>query len=221
MPSKRAVSVLLPLVTRSVSSSSRAVTSASGVPMRMVSTPSGSGVAPAISGGRSATSMRAPRASTTARSTTFSSSRTLPGHEYASSCRTRLVAEALEPPVVLGRVDAQEVLGEHRDVLAALAQRRHVDGDDVEAVVEILAEALVPHHRGRGPGWWRPRSARPPAACAVPPSRSNSPSCSTRRILGWVTGERSATSSRNSVPPSASSKRPSLRPAAPVNAPFS
>src|SRR5713226_2262022 len=55
----------------------------------------------------------------------------------------------------------------------------------------------------------------------VPPSRSNSPSCRTRRIFGWVTGERSATSSRNSVPPSASSKRPSLRPAAPVNAPFS
>src|SRR5205823_5352674 len=55
----------------------------------------------------------------------------------------------------------------------------------------------------------------------VPPRRSNSPSWSTRKILGWVTTERSETSSRKSVPPLASSKRPSFRPAAPVNAPFS
>ncbi|OGL00333.1 MAG: hypothetical protein A3E31_01650 [Candidatus Rokubacteria bacterium RIFCSPHIGHO2_12_FULL_73_22] len=73
------MSVLLPRVTRSVSSSRRCSTSASGVPIRTESTPSGSGVAPAISSGRSATSICAPRASTTPRSITFSSSRTLPG----------------------------------------------------------------------------------------------------------------------------------------------
>ena len=33
------------------------------------------------------------------------------------------------------------MLGEQRDVLAALAQRRHEDRDDVEAEVEVLAEA--------------------------------------------------------------------------------
>ena len=67
----------------------------------------------------------------------------------------RLVAEALEHAVVLGRVDAQEVLGEHPDVLAPVAQRRDGDGDDVQAIVEILAEPLVPHELRRGPGWWR------------------------------------------------------------------
>ena len=48
--------------------------------MRTDTTPSGSGVAPAISGGRSVMSTWVPRASTTPRSMTFSSSRTLPGH---------------------------------------------------------------------------------------------------------------------------------------------
>ncbi|OGL00334.1 MAG: hypothetical protein A3E31_01655 [Candidatus Rokubacteria bacterium RIFCSPHIGHO2_12_FULL_73_22] len=38
------------------------------------------------------------------------------------------------------------MLREHADVLAALAERRHVDRDHVEPVVEVLAEALLPHH---------------------------------------------------------------------------
>ena len=38
------------------------------------------------------------------------------------------------------------MLGEDADVLAALAQRRHVERDDVEPVVEVLAEALLLHH---------------------------------------------------------------------------
>ncbi len=37
------------------------------------------------------------------------------------------------------------MLGEQRNVFAAGAQRRQVDGDDVEAVEEILAEAAVAH----------------------------------------------------------------------------
>src|SRR5256885_349661 len=61
----------------------------------------------------------------------------------------RLVGEAFESPVVLGRIEAQEVLGEHADVLAALAQRRHGDRDDVEPIEEVLAEAPVPHHLGQ------------------------------------------------------------------------
>src|SRR3990170_2783436 len=43
----------------------------------------------------------------------------------------------------------------------------------------------------------------------------------TRRIFACVRGLMSPTSSRKRVPPSASSKRPLLRPVAPVNAPFS
>ena len=45
----------------------------------------------------------------------------------------------------------------------------------------------------------------------VPPTRSNSRVSSTRRILAWIDGASSPTSSRNSVPRWASSKRPSLR----------
>ena len=53
------------------------------------------------------------------------------------------------------------------------------------------------------------------------PTRSNSPSCSTRRSLPCISSGRSPISSRKSVPPSASSKRPWRRLTAPVNAPFS
>jgi hypothetical protein len=45
----------------------------------------------------------------------------------------------------------------------------------------------------------------------LPPTRSNSPSCSTRSSFACIAGDISPTSSRNSVPPSASSKRPSRR----------
>ena len=55
----------------------------------------------------------------------------------------------------------------------------------------------------------------------VPPSRSNSCSCSTRRILACVLGLMSPTSSRNSVPPSACSNRPMRCLSALVNEPFS
>ena len=56
---------------------------------------------------------------------------------------------------------------------------------------------------------------------SVPPTRMNSPSCSTRSSFTWTSGEMSPISSRNSVPPSASSNSPFFRRSAPVNAPFS
>ena len=55
----------------------------------------------------------------------------------------------------------------------------------------------------------------------VPPRRSNSCSCSTRSSLGCSSGGMSPTSSRNSVPWWASSKRPTFWLMAPVKAPFS
>ena len=54
-----------------------------------------------------------------------------------------------------------------------------------------------------------------------PPTRSNSRSCRTRSSLSCSPGVTSPISSRKIVPLSASSKRPSLRLMAPVNAPFS
>ena len=56
---------------------------------------------------------------------------------------------------------------------------------------------------------------------STPPTRSNSRSCSTRSSFTCTSAGTSPTSSRNSVPPSASSKRPARRAMAPVNAPFS
>ena len=53
------------------------------------------------------------------------------------------------------------------------------------------------------------------------PTRSISPSWSTRRSFGWRSSGSSPISSRKSVPPFASSKRPIFRPTAPVNAPRS
>src|SRR5439155_814868 len=54
-----------------------------------------------------------------------------------------------------------------------------------------------------------------------PPSRSITPDSSTRSSFAWASGPRSPTSSRNSVPRSASSNRPTRRSVAPVNAPRS
>src|SRR5207247_1714913 len=54
-----------------------------------------------------------------------------------------------------------------------------------------------------------------------PPSRSITPDSKTRSSFAWASGPRSPTSSRNSVPPSASSKRPTRRSVAPVKAPRS
>ena len=55
----------------------------------------------------------------------------------------------------------------------------------------------------------------------TPPTRSNSRSCSTRKSLAWSISDMSPISSRNTVPSSASSNLPGLRPVAPVKEPFS
>ena len=49
-------------------------------------------------------------------------------------------------PVVPARVAVDEELREVRDLVAPLAQRRHGDLDDLEPVVEILAELAPQHH---------------------------------------------------------------------------
>ncbi len=56
---------------------------------------------------------------------------------------------------------------------------------------------------------------------SVPPTRSNRPSWSTRRSFACIPMGMSPISSRNSVPPWASSNRPFFWRSAPVNAPRS
>ena len=41
---------------------------------------------------------------------------------------------------------ARKAIGQGQDVFAAFAQRRQVQGDDVEAIEQVFAEAAVAHH---------------------------------------------------------------------------
>ena len=83
--------------------------------------------------------------------------------------------------------------------------------------------------RGTAPRRTAPRRSRFVAATTrtstlrvrVPPTGSNSPSCSTRRSLPCSSSGSSPISSRKSVPPSAASKRPVAPRVAPVKAPRS
>ena len=122
---------------------------------------------------------------------------------------------------VLGGVLAQEVPGQERDVRRARAQRRHLDGDDVEPVVEVLAELAVARPSARRSRLVAAMTRTSTWIVSLPPTRSNSRSCRKRSSLTWTAGEISPISSRNSVPPSACWKRPSRRPTAPVKAPRS
>ena len=74
------------------------------------------------------------------------------------------------------------------DVVLPLAQRRHLDRDDVQAVVQVLAELArlaTICVRSRLVAAMMRTSTR---SVRVPPRRSNSCSCSTRRILACVLG---------------------------------
>ena len=81
-----------------------------------------------------------PRQVTIARSTAFSSSRTLPGQLWSIRSLQRALGDVADVLAEFVREALQEVVGQQRDVLAPLAQRRNADLDDVQAVVQILAE---------------------------------------------------------------------------------
>ena len=86
------------------------------------------------------------RSSATARSMAFSSSRMLPGQSYA--CSSAIAAPempAIGLPICAANL-GDEVLGQQRDVLAPLAQRRQPHRDDVDAVEQVLAERALGHH---------------------------------------------------------------------------
>ena len=118
------------------------------------------------------------------------------------------------------RVQPQEVPRQQRDVFAPIAQRRQVHFDRVQAEEQVLPESA---------GLRLPRSRSALVAeisrtltlrVFDDPSRSNSPVSMTRSsFCCWLSGTL-AISSRNSVLPSASSKRPTRSTLASVNAPF-
>ena len=120
-----------------------------------------------------------------------------------------------------GGVLLHEVLGQERDVAAARSRSGgSTDREDVQSVVEVLAEAsrrAICRSRSR---WVAETTRTSTLTVSVPPTRSNSRSCRTRSSLTWTSSGRSPTSSRNSVPPSASSNRPSRRAIAPGEGPL-
>ena len=132
-----------------------------------------------------------------------------------------LRADAFDAPAgAAGELVDQEP-DEERDVLGAVAERGERDGEDAEAIVEVFAEAS-----SRATALSRSRLVAAMIRTstwigALPPTRSNSRSWRTRSSLAWVSRGSSPISSRKSVPPSASSKRPMRRAMAPVKAPFS
>ena len=80
-----------------------------------------------------------------ARSTRFSNSRTLPGHEYCSRRSSASLLKLFSGILQLFRLGLEEVVDEGDDILAALAQWRQMDRDDVETVVQVRAEGAVAH----------------------------------------------------------------------------
>ncbi len=81
-----------------------------------------------------------PRAAITARARAFSSCRTLPGQGRSWMVSEGLGGERELAPAVPPLHATEDVLGQWRDVLGAVAERRDDDPGDVEAVVQVLAE---------------------------------------------------------------------------------
>ena len=96
-----------------------------------------------------------------------------------------------------------------------------LDLDDLQPVVEILAEAAGAAPRARGRGASRRRRARPPRRAGCRRRVRASAPASTRSTLACVAGGMSPISSRKIVPPWAASNLPTRRASAPVKAPFS
>ena len=144
----------------------------------------------------------------------------LPGHGVVHQHADGFLRQRLAGQVVVPAGLLDEVPGQQRDVLAPLAQRRQRDRDDVQAVVEVLAElAFLDHLAQVGVG------GRDDARVELDRARLadalDLPLLERAQQLGLQRQATSgATSSMNSVPRCASSKRPTRAETAPVKAPL-
>src|SRR6478672_2780606 len=148
--SRSAARVLLLFSAARVRSTNCFWTSRRGRPIAIVSV-SGS-TCQAATGGKMPSGSRgtitSPSQAMNARSTTAQLAdvaRPRVGHEGLE----RGVVDAGDALVVLGVELLDEAGDEQRDVLDPLAERRHREGEDVEPVVEVLAEGPVLHGRDR------------------------------------------------------------------------
>ena len=139
----------------------------------------------------------APSQSTTARSIAFSSSRTLPGQRVAAerararrrrsrrcACRSRRAKRR------------RKNAGERGDVARAVAERRDLERDDVEAVVEVLAEAALARCAGCRSRFVAAMMRTSTLSVSLPPTRSNVRSCRKRRSFTCVAAAGSRRSRR-------------------------
>ena len=135
-----------------------------------------------------------------------------PGRCPATRTRRSWSAARGVKPVILRpirrAVSTRNTRASGRTSSGTLAQRRYPQLDHAEPVVEVLAEPPRRHVAAEVRGWSRPRCARPPRRDLFSPTRRISFSWSTRRSFTCIPGGISPTSSRNSVPPFAASKRP-------------
>ncbi len=99
------------------------------------------------------------------------------------------------------------MIDEQRDVFLALPERRDRDGENIEPVEQVFPEPAVPDLFLQIPVGGRDDPDIDLDGAGLP-SRSNSPSWMTRSSLLCRSSGISPISSRNMVPPSASSKRP-------------
>ena len=77
---------------------------------------------------------------------TFSSSRTLPGHEYLAQQLDRVGRDLTHGRSVVLRELFEEMIDEERNILAALTQRRDGQVDDVQPVEQVLPERALHDH---------------------------------------------------------------------------
>ncbi len=78
-----------------------------------------------------------------ARKITFCNCRTLPGQRLPSKRRVSAGGQAADRALDLRAGLLHEVARQQQDVLAALAQGRHFDIEDVEAVEQVFAKGAL------------------------------------------------------------------------------
>ena len=171
--------------------------------------------------GNSATPISSPSASTTARKIAFSSWRTLPGQRNAASSASASALRAAHALAFLGGDAGEEMARQRGHVLRPPAQRRHRNRKHVQAVEQVLAETPGLHVGDQvAVGGGDDADVDLDRSCARRPARLRPPA---RRATTSPApaGGNSPISSRNSVPPSASTNLPVCFSVAPVKAPFS
>src|SRR5579884_1520711 len=110
------------------------------------------------------------------------------------------------------------MLNELRNIFFALAKRRQFQRNHRQPVVKIFPERAVFDHREQV-AMRRGKHADIDNAGRSGPNLSSSPCCRSRSSLACASNGSSPTSSRNRVPPSASSILPGFEAYAPVKAP--